>query len=155
MNYKTIKSIILFALVALTQLLNAQKNDPPFLKYMNHPWVDSVYNSLSAEERVAQLVWVAAFSNRDLAYEVSLSNLIRKTGIGGIIFFQDQPKRQTEMINYFRQISKVPLMVVTDGEWGLGMRLEGVVKFPFQMTLGAIRNDSMIYYMGKAIAEKL
>ena len=59
------------------------------------------------------------------------------------------------MINYFRQISKVPLMVVTDGEWGIGMRLEGVVKFPYQMTLGAIRNDSMIYYMGKAIAEKL
>jgi beta-glucosidase-like glycosyl hydrolase/CubicO group peptidase (beta-lactamase class C family) len=121
---------------------------------MNHPWVDSVFNSLSAEERIAQLIWVAAFSNRDIGHEVYLSNLIRKSGIGGVIFFQDQVDKQTEMINYFQLISKVPLMVVTDGEWGIGMRLEGIEKFPFQMTLGAVRDDSLIYRMGKAIAQQ-
>ncbi len=45
-------------------------------------------------------------------------------------------------------------MIATDGEWGLGMRLDGVVKFPYQLTLGAIRNDSLIYKMGKAVAEQ-
>jgi len=130
----------------------AQKTDPPFLKYMHHPWVDSVLNTLSTEERIAQLIWIATFSNRDLEYEVNLSNLIKKTGVGGVIFFQDRVEKQTEMINYFRKISKVPLMVVTDGEWGLGMRLQGIVKFPYQLTLGAIRNDSLIYKMGEAVA---
>jgi beta-N-acetylhexosaminidase len=144
--------LLLYLLVTLTQKLNAQISDPPFLKYMNHPWVDSVFYSLTPKERIAQLIWVAAFSNRDIAHEVYLSNLIKQTGIGGVIFFQDQPKKQTEMINYFQEISKVPLMIVTDGEWGIGMRLEGVEKFPYQMTLGAIRNDSLIYRMGKAIA---
>ena len=152
MNYRPVKSIILILILVLTVKVNAQKNDPPFLNYMNHPWVDSVFNSLSAEERIAQLIWVAAFSNRDISYDVYLSNLIKKNGIGGVIFFQGKIEKQTEMINYFRQISKVPLMVVTDGEWGMGMRLEEIEKFPFQMTLGAITDDSLIYRMGKAVA---
>jgi beta-glucosidase-like glycosyl hydrolase/CubicO group peptidase (beta-lactamase class C family) len=134
--------------------LKGQDGEPPFLRYLNHPWVDSVFNSLSPEERAAQLIWVAAFSNRDIGHEVYLSNLITQTGIGGLIFFQDQPEKQTEMINYFQRISKVPMLIAADGEWGIGMRLEGVVKFPFQLTLGAIRNDSLIYKMGKAVADQ-
>lgn len=145
--------VILFALL-ISLSVSAQKTDPPFLKYMNEPWVDSVFNSLSIEEKVAQLIWVAAFSNRDISHEVYLSNLIQKTGIGGVIFFQDQPEKQSEMINYFQQISKVPLMVITDGEWGIGMRLKEVVDFPYQLTLGAIMNDSLIYDMGKAVASQ-
>ena len=136
MNRPTIKAtlIILFSVVIID--ISGQSIDPPFLKYMNHPWVDSVMRTLSTEERVAQLIWVAAFSNRDISHEVYLSDIIRKNGIGGIIFFQNNAQKQAEMINYYRKISKVPLMVVTDGEYGLGMRLENVVKFPFQMTLG-------------------
>jgi beta-N-acetylhexosaminidase len=152
MRHRTIKTLILSITAASALALNAQKTDPPFFKYMDHPWVDSILKTLSTEERIAQLIWIAAFSNRDLEYEVNLSNLITRTGIGGVIFFQDQVKKQTEMINYFRKVSKVPLMVVTDGEWGLGMRLEGIVKFPYQLTLGAIRNDSLIYRMGEAVA---
>jgi beta-N-acetylhexosaminidase len=128
------------------------RTDPPFLNYINHPWVDSVFNSLTQQERVAQLIWVAAYSNRNLEYEVSLADLIKRTGIGGLIFFQDEPVKQTEMINYFRKISKVPLMIGMDGEWGAGMRLKNVTRFPYQMTLGAITNDSLIYEMGKAVA---
>jgi beta-N-acetylhexosaminidase len=151
----TIRSLLVFIfLLSIRNYIVAQNSDPPFLKYLNHPWVDSVLQSLSTEERIAQLIWIAAFSNRDIGYEVNLSNLIKKTGVGGVIFFQDQPVKQTEMINYFHQISKVPLMIVTDGEWGLGMRLEGIIKFPFQMTLGAIQNDSLIYKMGKAVAQQ-
>jgi len=147
------KILLILALeIFMSPFINAQKSDPPFLKYMNHPWVDSVLNSLTTEERVAQLIWIAAFSNRDLGYDVDLSNQIKKTGIGGVIFFQGQAEKQAEMINYFRQISKVPPIIVTDGEWGLGMRLDGVEKFPYQMTLGAIQNDSLVYKMGKGVA---
>jgi beta-glucosidase-like glycosyl hydrolase/CubicO group peptidase (beta-lactamase class C family) len=144
--------IITLILSLMAGLLNAQKVEPPYLKYMNHPWVDSVFKSLSREERIAQLIWIAGFSNRDVAYEVGLSDLVRKTGVGGIIFFQDNAEKQAEMINYFRHNTKVPLMIGLDGEWGAGMRLVDVVKFPYQMTLGAIKNDSLIYEMGKQVA---
>ncbi len=150
----TLRSFISFVLVSLCTNISAQKSDPPFLKYLNHPWVDSVLKTLSPEERVAQLVWIAGFSNRDISYDVSISNQIMKTGVGGVIFFQDQAVKQSEMINYFRKISKVPPIIAIDGEWGLGMRLQEVIKFPYQMTLGAIQNDSLIYRMGKAVAQQ-
>jgi beta-glucosidase-like glycosyl hydrolase len=146
--------LTLVSVIFVYTLSSAQKTDPPFLKYMNHPWVDSVLQSLSTEEKVAQLIWVAAFANHDIGHEVYLSNLIKNSGIGGVIFFEGQAESQVEMINYFQQISKVPVMVVTDGEWGIGMRLSKVVHFPYQMTLGAIKNDSLIYQMGKAVARQ-
>lgn len=134
--------------------ISSQKSDPAFIDYINNPWVDSVFKSLTLEERIAQLIWVAAYSNRDLSYEVNLSKTISSTGIGGLIFFQDDPVRQSEMINHFNSISKVPLIIGMDGEWGVGMRLSGVPKFPYQMTLGAIKNDTLIYKMGAAVAKQ-
>jgi len=141
MSYKSgktgglLKILILFFVLSLSSAIYAQKTEPGFLNFINHPWVDSVFNSLTPEERAAQLIWVAAFSNRDISHEVYLGNLIKDTGIGGLIFFQDQPVKQTEMINYFQSISKVPLLIAEDGEWGIGMRLEDVVKFPFNLPL--------------------
>jgi beta-N-acetylhexosaminidase len=154
MQYSTIKSLLLTILASACISVSAQNPEPPFLRYLYHPWVDSVLNTLSPDERVAQLVWIAAFSNRDISYDVSISNQIAKTGVGGVIFFQDQAGKQSEMINYFRQISRVPPIIATDGEWGLGMRLQEVIKFPYQMTLGAIQNDSLIYQMGRAVAKQ-
>jgi beta-N-acetylhexosaminidase len=154
MHNITLKTILLVLLVSVWTTVAGQDSKPPFLKYINHPWVDSVLKSLSPEERVAQLVWIAGFSNRDISYDVGLCNLIEKTGIGGVVFFQDQAVKQSEMINYFRKISKVPPIIATDGEWGIGMRLQDVTKFPYQMTLGAIQNDSLIYQMGKAVARQ-
>src|SRR5512133_2105528 len=147
-----LRSLLLLLITFSAYKSYGQVSDPPYLKYLNHPWVDSVFKTLSTEQKVAQLIWLAAYSNRDLEYEVNLANLIKKTGIGGLIFFQDDPVKETQMINYFRKISKVPLMIGMDGEWGAGMRLKGVVKFPYQMTLGAIQNDSLIYRMGGAVA---
>jgi hypothetical protein len=109
--------ILILILVAFAANARPQKTDPPFMDYIDHPWVDSVFKSLTPEERVAQLIWLAAYSNRDLEYEVGLSNLLKQTGIGGLIFFQDEPVKQTGMINYFRKITKVPLMIGMDGEW--------------------------------------
>jgi beta-glucosidase-like glycosyl hydrolase len=39
-----------------------------------------------------------------------------------------------------------------DGEWGLGMRLDSTISYPYQMTLGAIQDNSLIYKMGQEVA---
>jgi beta-N-acetylhexosaminidase len=152
MYYKSKTYILSLILCMSVSILNAQQTDPPFMRYLDHPWVDSVFNSLSPIERIGQLIWIDAYSNRDIGEDVALSNLLRKTGAGGIIFFEGNALKQTDMLNHFQDISKVPLLIAEDGEWGLGMRLEGVTDFPYQMTLGAIRDDSLIYQMGKAVA---
>jgi beta-N-acetylhexosaminidase len=147
-------TLVIAAVISTTVKVNAQISEPPFLKYMNHPWVDSALNSLTADQRIAQCLWIAGYSNMDVSHEVEISEIIKDYGPGGIVFFQGTPEKQAELTNYYQKISKVPILISIDAEWGLGMRLQGVEKFPYQMTLGAIRNDSLIYFMGEAVASQ-
>ncbi|HEV7231481.1 MAG TPA: glycoside hydrolase family 3 N-terminal domain-containing protein, partial [Bacteroidia bacterium] len=115
-------------------------------------WVDSVFNTLSPDRRIGQLFMVAAYSNRDKAHVNEIKKLIRENGIGGLIFFQGGPQREAHLTNQYQNLTDVPLLISIDGEWGLAMRLDSTVQYPRQMTLGAIQDDSLIYYMGREIA---
>ena len=106
-----------------------------------HPWVDSVYNSLSNEERIAQLVWINVWAddtdNTKREWQDKVEQMIRKYNLGGIIFFVGQAERQAELTNRYQSAAKTPLMVVMDAEWGPAMRLPGVIPLPYNMTMGA------------------
>lgn len=154
MNKKTV-ILLVFLLNGIHLNTGAQKTDPPFLKHLNEPWVDSVLNSLTTEEKIGQLLWLAAYSNRRLDYDVALSEIVQKYKPGGLVFFQGTAEKQAEMINHLRKVSKVPPVIALDAEWGPGMRLSGIANFPYQMTLGAVQNDSLIYMMGAGIANML
>ncbi len=130
-----------------------QKTEPPYLN-SGQAWVDSVMKSLSPDERIAQLFMVAAYSNKDKAHEQEISNLVEKKGIGGLIFMQGGPVREAILTNKYQKLAKVPLMISIDGEWGLSMRLDSTQSFPKQMTLGAIRDEKLIYDMGREIARQ-
>lgn len=136
-----------------TQVLKGGKEGPAFLNKKT-PWADSVLKTLSADERIAQLFMVAAYSNRDQAHYNELATLVKDYGIGGLIYFQGGPLRQAYMQNKLQALSKVPMMIGMDAEWGLDMRLDSTVGYPRQMTLGALANDSLIYQMGKDIAKQ-
>ena len=127
---------------------------PPFLQYTNSTWVDSVFQSLTQEERIAQLIMVAAYSNRDEAHKREILNLIKNQKIGGLIFFQGGPVRQARLTNAYQEASRVPLLIAMDAEWGIAMRLDSTARFPYQMTLGAIQDNDLIYQMGKEIARQ-
>ena len=114
-------------------------------------WVDSVFNSLNKKERIAQLFFVRAHSDKDKAFEDSVEAMIRKNKIGGLVFFQGGPVRQLELTRRYQAASEVPLLIAMDAEWGLGMRLDSTISYPYQMTLGAIRDSNLIYQMGREI----
>jgi beta-glucosidase-like glycosyl hydrolase len=63
--------------------------------------------------------------------------------------------RQALLTNQYQALAKTPLMVTIDGEWGLGMRLDSVVKFPYQLTLGALPDERLVYEMGQAIGQQM
>ena len=126
---------------------------PSFLGFSTY-WADSVFSTLTPDERIAQLFMVAAYSNKDSSHIKKIQELISVNKIGGLIFMQGGPLRQAELINSYQELSKVPLMVSIDGEWGLAMRLDSVVKYPWQMTLGAIQDEQLIYEMGVDIGEQ-
>ncbi|MDR1864004.1 MAG: serine hydrolase [Bacteroidales bacterium] len=118
---------------------------------LHTPWVDSVYNSLTAEQRIGQLLLVAAYSNKDQAHVDQVSECVEKYRIGGLIFFQGGPKRQVLLTNYYQRLSQTPLLIAMDAEWGLGMRLDSCISFPRSMPLGAVEDLDLIYSMGREI----
>lgn len=120
-------------------------------------WVDSVYACMSTDERIGQLFMIRAHSNKGAAYEAEVARQISAYAVGGLCFFQGTPRRQVELTNYYQSISPWPMMISMDAEWGLGMRLKGaeVMNFPRQLTLGALRDNALIYQMGREVARQL
>lgn len=115
-------------------------------------WIDSVYQNLSLQEKFGQLLMVRANQpNEDYFKEIDA--YIKDYGIGGVCFFANGPEKQLKQTQIWQDSSKIPLMISIDGEWGLGMRLDSSISYPFQLTLGSIQNDSLIYEMGKLIGQ--
>jgi beta-N-acetylhexosaminidase len=149
---KYLVSIILFFLNALAINAFAQKEDYiQTLGQQNH-WVDSVFKKLSRRQKIAQLFFVRAHTDKGKRYEDSVATVIEEQQIGGLVFFQGGPVRQANLINRYQKIANVPLLIAMDGEWGVGMRLDSTVSYPYQMTLGAIRDNTLIYKMGQQVA---
>lgn len=129
-----------------------------FAQYRSHlsanEWVDSVFNSLTKEEKIAQLMVIRAHSNLGPDHIAKVTEDVRKYNVGALCFFQGGPVRQANLTNFYQSIAKTPLMVTIDGEWGLGMRLDSVTKFPYQLTLGALNDEKLVYKMGLAMGEQ-
>ncbi|WP_373396766.1 glycoside hydrolase family 3 N-terminal domain-containing protein [Algoriphagus halophilus] len=117
-------------------------------------WVDSVFNSLSFEERLGQLFMVAAYSNKDQRHVNEIANLVKSENLGGLIFFQGGPVRQANLTNYYQAQAKTPLFIAMDAEWGISMRLDSIPDFPKAMTLGAVQDSELIYDMGTEMARQ-
>ncbi|MDR0385632.1 MAG: hypothetical protein LBH60_06105, partial [Prevotellaceae bacterium] len=117
-------------------------------------WVDSVMFTLSPRERLAQLFMMPAYSNLDEKHENSIKKIITDYKTGGLIFFQGTLEKQVELTNLYQSVSKIPLLISMDAEWGLGMRLRNAISFPQQMALGSIRDNSLIYELGAEIARQ-
>jgi beta-N-acetylhexosaminidase len=143
------------SIVALSFMgIDAFAQKESYIESLNkqNQWVDSVYKKLSKKHRVAQLLFVRAHTNKGQAYEDSVGKVIEKQQIGGLVFFQGGPGRQANLTNSYQKLAKVPLLIAMDGEWGLGMRLDSTISYPYQMTLGAIQDNNLIYKMGQQVA---
>ena len=116
-------------------------------------WVDSVYNSLTLEQRVAQLICMRA-NQPDKPYYEDVAKYIKKYNIGGVCFFRADAESQVKQTNAWQAMAQTPLMVSIDAEWGLAMRVKKTVAYPYQMTLGAITDDLLLYEMGQQIADQ-
>ncbi len=146
------KSAFIFLFIISAFVANAQKF------YEKTPeatrWVDSVFNTLSPEQKIAQLMIIRAHSNLGADHVAQVTSLINTYNVGGLCFFQGGPVRQANLTNYYQGIAKTPLMVCIDGEWGLGMRLDSVISFPRQLMMGAVTNANLVYEFGKAVGEQ-
>jgi beta-N-acetylhexosaminidase len=141
----------IISILFLTGLLTSMA--PPQVP-VTFSWVDSVYQSLTVEERIAQLMMIEVRPTYGKAHLDKVRQTILKHKVGGVIFFKGNPAEQVKLTNEFQLKSKTPLMVAIDGEWGLAMRLSKTTSFPYQMGLGGITDNKLIYQMGREIGRQ-
>ena len=150
------KQISLVFIFLTTTFLVAQHTTNPLLAedaVAQQKWVDSVYNSLSLNEKIAQLYMVQVFSNGEGPSKNDVLDLIKNHKIGGIIYSKGGPKRQAILNNQLQEQANVPLLIGMDAEWGLSMRLDSTFSFPWNMTLGAVKNNQLIEQTGRQLGE--
>lgn len=147
---------VVFFLIAV-QSVFAQPKAKVFRDYKSEgerKWVDSIYNSLSFDEKVGQLFMVAAYSNKDQEHVKGVEKLVADYKIGGLIFFQGGPVRQARLTNRYQSKAKIPLFIGIDAEWGLSMRLDSTYRYPWNMTVGAVQDMRLIEKMGQQMAQQ-
>lgn len=112
-------------------------------------WVDSVYQQMDLKEKVGQLFMARVYSKQDKKHIASVKKLIEEEHIGGLIYSLGGPVRQAKLNNELQGLSGFPLLIGMDAEWGLSMRLDSTYAFPYNTTLGAIKDNSLIEKTGK------
>lgn len=125
----------------------------PSKEEMAKIWANDKVAEMTIDQMIGQLFMIRAHSDKGPDHVKEVKRQIEKYEVGGLCFFQGTPTKQAELTNQYQGITKIPLMVSIDGEWGLGMRFKkNSISFPRQLTLGAIKNNDIIYEMGQEIA---
>lgn len=119
-------------------------------------YADSVYEKLTSRERIAQLLMIPVYANKNMKHIRQVAEYVKEYNIGGIILMQGTPLKFASYINYFQKLARTPILMSIDGEWGVSMRWDSMPIYPKQMTLGALSelNDSLIYQMGLRIGNE-
>lgn len=116
--------------------------------------VDSVFRKLSTREKIAQIM-VIDFTSRDSEEQFAIQKrLIKREKVGGLIPLGDIFFPAMKKMNQLNKWAKIPMLITLDAEWGAGMRYKEIPSFPRFMQLGALESDSLVYEVGKAIAQE-
>ena len=117
-------------------------------------WVDSVFDSMSPEARIGQLIIAAVTPSDNDATRELVRRLVTQNMVGGLIYENSTIADQAAVTNLAQSLATVPLMITIDGEWGLGMRLKEVPNFQRNLILGALDNDMLLYEYGREVARQ-
>lgn len=136
---------------------------PLFADSSTESWAVQTLQSMSIEEKIGQLFMIPGYvcpvfaqietDHLDMIKEID--RLISDYHIGGINFVgRSDPLKQAALTNHYQELSKYPLLIAQDLEWGLSMRHPTAMQFPKNITLGAINDNTLIYEMGKEIGRQ-
>jgi beta-N-acetylhexosaminidase len=144
--------ITICLILAFNQHIFAQKK-PDFLVNYNKEWVEKTFNTLTLEEKIGQLLMPRGNTSGKGYDPEKLKKWVIDYKLGGMVFFAGQPTTQARIVNELQSLSKVPMLIGMDLEWGMAMRLDSTVRFPYQMALGAMQgNENLVFEMGKEVA---
>jgi len=153
---KPTPKILLFATILLVLFYQTTlAQEAPFLKYKNDEWVNQKLKQLTLEEKIAQLMMITVYPNQNEASKSAVLKEIEAYKPGGILVMQGNPAKTASWVNQFQNVSKTPLLVAIDGEWGPAMRIDSTINYPYAQSLGAILDTTYIYQMGRDFGYQL
>ena len=115
-------------------------------------WVDSVFDSMTLDEKIGQLIMIKA--NPNASSRDAVLKIIKDYKIGGILFAGGTLLDHAESTNIYQKAARIPLWIGFDGEWGLSMRLRDTPRFPKNMMLGAIVDNDLIRMYGEEMGRE-
>ena len=128
---------------------------PSFLQSSHLEWADSVLLKLSLREQIAQLLMPPVYAHEDRQGWAQAEQWAKNGEIGGVICMQGHPQGQIERLKRLQSASKVPLLVSSDAEWGLGMRLDSTRSWPRALTIGAANDTGLTRKFGQEVGRAL
>ncbi|MCF8242948.1 MAG: serine hydrolase [Melioribacteraceae bacterium] len=164
MIIKAITYLIFISLLALTpfQLFQNTYSEDELPQVFIHSsddslWIENTLAKMTLKEKCAQMVFPFAKS-RDIYDDPKdysrVVELVQNLKVGGLIFFQGDVEAQARLTNEMQALSDIPLLIASDFERGLGMRLDDAVEFPFSMAFAAAGDARLSYYFGKVVAQE-
>ncbi len=148
------KTILSLILTFTFYTILAQQLHPLYKNKQQLQWVDSLYNQMRLDEKIGQLFMPYIASDNTVENETKIKHLIDSLHIGNFFFLKGHPSDEQALNNFIQLNAKYPVITAIDAEWGLAMRLDSTARFPWNMTLGAIQNDSIIYEIGRRIGQQ-
>jgi beta-N-acetylhexosaminidase len=114
-------------------------------------WVDSVFQTMSPEEKVGQLFMlsVSPYGTEDEKEE--WIDKVKSYYPGGIIITHSGPVSHIQLVNQFQSLSKIPMLVGLNAEWGVGQTIDSVKIQSQPLLMGALP-DSLVTVIGREIA---
>ncbi len=139
------------------KLKSEEKQYPPMFELSSSDmnWIETRLGKMSLREKCAQMImpWVLGeFINEDSTEYRRIVSLVKDEQVGGLIFFNGDILNEAMIINKMQKLAKIPLLIASDFERGLGMRLKDGIKYPYNMALAAAGDKNLAYKMGRDLA---
>jgi beta-N-acetylhexosaminidase len=134
----------------------------PFFAINAGEWAQQTLQKMTLDQKIGQLFMAGAYSNQEDASSEAMEShqeyaekLITQYHVGAFVFKKRwEPDTLRAAIEHYQGLSSYPLLTAHDCEWGLSMRMKTAMRFPHNMTLGALSDNQLIYRMGREIGRQ-
>ncbi|MEP6925640.1 MAG: glycoside hydrolase family 3 N-terminal domain-containing protein [Pyrinomonadaceae bacterium] len=120
-------------------------------------WAEKTLHKMSPNEKIGQLVSIginAQFWNEDSDAFGEIKRQIVDNKIGGVCLFGSPVYEAVRVTNRMQVLAKVPLLISSDFEAGIGMRFENTINFPWNMAVAATNEPELAKRQGAMTAKE-
>lgn len=161
--FRQSRSILIASLTVLalvwSVLVSAQPAKyQPFdrkLSKKDEDWIRKTLKSLTLDEKIGQMFLADAnvvFWNRESEEFKKLQHQIVKNKVGGVLVFRSEVLPTALSANRWQELAKVPLLIASDLEMGLGMRFDDTPWWAPNMAVAATGDVKWARLQGEATA---